>query len=171
MRKTASSGGLVYSTEAGRMCPVCRQPIASCSCAAARTRATTAGDGIARIRRETGGRGGKTVTTVTGLALDEPALVALSKRLKAACGTGVEMLGPPAAFLLLHGVEANFLSPMIMGHRLRLRPVFVFLSVMVWGWLWGIAGAFLAVPLLLALRAFCKRTRNLRVVCVYLEGD
>ena len=70
------------------MCPVCRQPIASCSCAAARTRATTAGDGIARIRRETGGRGGKTVTTVTGLALDEPALVALSKRLKAACGTG-----------------------------------------------------------------------------------
>jgi predicted PurR-regulated permease PerM len=88
-----------------------------------------------------------------------------------AFGTGVEMLGPPAAFLLLHGIEANFLSPIFMGHRLRLRPVFVFLSVMVWGWLWGIAGAFLAVPLLLALRAFCKRTRNLRLVCVYLEGD
>lgn len=86
-------------------------------------------------------------------------------------GTGVAMLGPPAAFLLLHGIEANFLSPMIMGHRLRLRPVFVFLAVMVWGWLWGIAGAFLAVPLLLALRAFCKRTRTLRLVCVYLEGD
>ena len=46
------------------------------------------GDGIARIRRETGGRGGKTVTVVTGLALDEPALLALSRRLKAACGTG-----------------------------------------------------------------------------------
>ena len=88
-----------------------------------------------------------------------------------AFGTGVEMLGPPAAFLLLHGIEANFLSPIFMGHRLRLRPVFVFPSVMVWGWLWGIAGAFLAVPLLLALRAFCKRTRNLRLVCVYLEGD
>jgi len=88
MRKTASSGGLVYSTEAGRMCPVCRQPIASCSCAAARTRATTAGDGIARIRRETGGRGGKTVTVVLGLALAAPALLALCKRLKAACGTG-----------------------------------------------------------------------------------
>jgi predicted PurR-regulated permease PerM len=86
-------------------------------------------------------------------------------------GTGVAMLGPPAAFLLLHGIEANFLSPMIMGHRLSLRPVFVFLAVMVWGWLWGIAGAFLAVPLLLALRALCKRTRTLRVVCVYLEGD
>jgi predicted PurR-regulated permease PerM len=86
-------------------------------------------------------------------------------------GTGPEMLGPPAAFLLLHGLEANFLSPMIMGHRLRLRPVFVFLAVMVWGWLWGLAGAFLAVPLLLALRAFCKRTRTLRLVCIYLEDD
>ena len=88
-----------------------------------------------------------------------------------AFGTGAAMLGPPAAFLLLHGIEANFLSPMIMGHRLSLRPVFVFLSVMVWGWLWGIAGAFLAVPMLLGLRAFCKSTRRLRLVCLYLEGD
>jgi predicted PurR-regulated permease PerM len=85
-------------------------------------------------------------------------------------GTGLAMLGPPAAFLVLHGVEANFLSPMIMGHRLRLNPVFVFLSVMVWGWLWGLAGAFIAVPLLLALRAVCKRVRRLRLLCVYLEG-
>jgi len=86
-------------------------------------------------------------------------------------GTGVEMLGPPVAFLALHGVEANFLSPMIMGHRLRLRPVFVFLSVMVWGWIWGIAGAFLAVPLLLGLRAVCRRTPKLRLVCLYLQAD
>ncbi len=85
-------------------------------------------------------------------------------------GTGAAMFGPPAAFLVLHGIEANFLSPMIMGHRLRLNPVFVFLSVMVWGWLWGLAGAFIAVPLLLALRAACKRVRRLRLVCVYLEG-
>ncbi len=85
-------------------------------------------------------------------------------------GTGLAMLGPPAAFLALHGVEANFLSPMIMGHRLRLSPVFVFLSVMIWGWLWGVAGAFIAVPLLLGLRAVCKRSRRLRLVCVYLEG-
>ncbi len=88
MRKTASSGGLVYSTDAGRMCPECRKPVTSCSCATSRARAAPAGDGIARIRREVGGRGGKTVTVVTGLALDELALSALSKRLKAACGTG-----------------------------------------------------------------------------------
>ena len=86
-------------------------------------------------------------------------------------GTGLEMLGPPAAFLALHGVEANFLSPMFMGRRLRLRPLFVFLAVMLWGWLWGIAGAFLAVPLLLGLRALAKRTPRLRLVCAYLESD
>ena len=86
-------------------------------------------------------------------------------------GTGVAMLGPPAAFLVLHGIEANFLSPMIMGHRLRLQPVFVFLSVMTLGWLWGIAGAFLAVPALLGVRAVCKRVRSLRLVCAFLQGD
>ena len=88
VKKPAHSGGLVYSTDAGRMCPACRKPLASCSCAAAKAIATPAGDGIARIRRETGGRGGKTVTVVSGLPLDEAALAALAKRLKAACGTG-----------------------------------------------------------------------------------
>ena len=89
MPRTAPSGGLVYSTDTGRMCPACRQPIASCALRDRRGHgATPRGDGIARIRRETGGRGGKTVTVVTGLALDEPALLALSRRLKAACGTG-----------------------------------------------------------------------------------
>ena len=88
MPKATSSGGLVYSTDAGRMCPACRRPVAACTCAAARAPATPVGDGIARIRRETGGRGGKTVTVVTGLTLAAPALLALCKRLKAACGTG-----------------------------------------------------------------------------------
>lgn len=85
-------------------------------------------------------------------------------------GTGIEMVGPPAAFLALHCVEANFLTPMIMGHRLRISPVFVFLSVIVWGWLWGIAGAFLAVPLLLGLRAASRHARSLKLVHAYLTG-
>lgn len=70
------------------MCPTCRQPIAACRCAASRAATAPPGDGIARVRREVGGRGGKTVTTVTGLALGEAELAALGKRLKAACGTG-----------------------------------------------------------------------------------
>lgn len=47
-----------------------------------------AGDGIVRVSRETKGRGGKAVTLVKGVALDEVALTALGKKLKAACGSG-----------------------------------------------------------------------------------
>jgi translation initiation factor 1 len=80
-------GGLVYSTDAGRMCPVCRRPIANCACASAR-RAAPAGDGIVRVSRESKGRGGKTVTLVKGLALDPAALARLAQQLKTACGSG-----------------------------------------------------------------------------------
>ena len=86
MKSKSASGGLVYSTEAGRMCPVCRQPVAQCTCKSARP--APAGDGVVRVSRETKGRGGKAVTLVKGLMLDEAALIALGKQLKAACGSG-----------------------------------------------------------------------------------
>lgn len=81
----ASLGGLVYSTETGRMCPDCRQPIAGCICKQAQL---PKGDGVVRVSRETKGRGGKSVTLVKGLALDMDALAKLGKQLKAACGSG-----------------------------------------------------------------------------------
>jgi predicted PurR-regulated permease PerM len=86
-------------------------------------------------------------------------------------GTEAAMFLPPAAFLCLHAIESNLVTPWVMGRRLRLAPLSVFLSVMVWGWLWGIAGALIAVPMLLGLRTVCKRSRRLKLVCVYLEGD
>ena len=86
-------------------------------------------------------------------------------------GAGLAMLVPPALFLALHFVESNFIGPLVMGHRLRISPVFVFLSVLFWSWLWGIAGAFVAVPLLLALRAVAQRSRRLRWVRIYLDAD
>ncbi len=78
--------GLVYSTEAGRMCPDCRQPIAQCSCK--QNLAPPKTDGIVRVSRETKGRKGKGVTLVKGLPLDAAALTQLGKELKAACGAG-----------------------------------------------------------------------------------
>jgi translation initiation factor 1 len=90
MRKNSSKdggGGLVYSTETGRMCPACRQPLAGCLCKAL-AKAVPAGDGIARVTREKQGRGGKTVTVVRGLPLDAETLLALGKRLRSACGAG-----------------------------------------------------------------------------------
>ncbi|MEN4923087.1 translation initiation factor Sui1 [Achromobacter spanius] len=85
--KRSATGGLVYSTETGRMCPQCRQPIAQCLCKQA-ARPAPAGDGVARVSRETKGRGGKSVTLVKGLALDPVALGVLGKQLRTACGSG-----------------------------------------------------------------------------------
>lgn len=86
MKKKPSGSGLVYSTDAGRMCPDCRQSAAACACRKAR--APLKLDGVARVSRSSKGRGGKTVTLVSGLALDELALVQLGKQLKAICGSG-----------------------------------------------------------------------------------
>ena len=85
--RNTGRGGLVYSTDAGRMCPQCRQAMADCRCAAL-ARQAPAGDGVVRVSRETKGRGGKAVTLVRGLALDATALTDLGKRLRAACGAG-----------------------------------------------------------------------------------
>ena len=86
MKSNSSRGGLVYSTDSGRMCPTCRQAQADCRCAALAAR--PASDGIVRVSRETQGRAGKGVTLVKGLALDPVALVTLGKQLKTACGSG-----------------------------------------------------------------------------------
>lgn len=81
--------GLVYSTELGDICPGCQQALAQCRCAEqAEQERIAALDGIIRIRRETSGRKGKGVTTVSGLPLPDTELQALAKTLKKACGTG-----------------------------------------------------------------------------------
>ena len=84
----AASGGLVYSTDGGRMCPACRRPLADCACRRAPSAARPSADGIVRVGRETQGRRGSGVTVVTGLPLDGDALADLARRLKAACGAG-----------------------------------------------------------------------------------
>ena len=92
MLKSKSSSSLVYSTETGRICPDCNQPVAQCQCAAIKkalaAASSASADGIVRVQRETKGRGGKSVTLVRGLALDAAALAALAKQLKSTCGSG-----------------------------------------------------------------------------------
>jgi translation initiation factor 1 len=76
---------LVYSTDAGRLCPDCGQPIAACACKKGPAR--PASNGV-RVSRQTKGRGGKTVTRIDGLPLDDAALMQLGKQLRSACGSG-----------------------------------------------------------------------------------
>ena len=80
-----SQGGLVYSTEFGRACPDCSQPIEQCVCS---EESAPAGDGIVRVSRETKGRGGKIMTLVTGVPLVGAELKTLAKELKKKCGVG-----------------------------------------------------------------------------------
>jgi translation initiation factor 1 len=68
------------------MCPLCRQAVSRCQCGASKAKPVL--DGVVRVSRETKGRSGKGVTLVRGLALDAPALAALGKQLKTACGSG-----------------------------------------------------------------------------------
>jgi translation initiation factor 1 len=105
MKSRNTSGGLVYSTDGGRMCPVCRNALAHCQCKDQPMR--PAGDGIVRVSRETKGRGGKAVTLVKGLALDDAELAAFTKQIKSMCGSGgtvkdgtVEVQGDHAERLL-----------------------------------------------------------------------
>ena len=111
MQQPPTRSNWVYSTETGRICPDCSQPVAQCQCAANKKALAAAGsaspDGVVRVQRETKGRGGKSVTLVRGLGLELDALSALAKQLKAACGSGgtvkdgvIEVQGDHVATLL-----------------------------------------------------------------------
>lgn len=63
--------------------------------------------------------------------------------------TLTQALIAPLLFLALATLEGHFITPSIIGHRLTLNPLTVFLSLAFWTWLWGPVGAFLAVPLLI----------------------
>ena len=84
-RKSPASGGLVYSTAQGRMCPACRQPVANCACK--QTPALPKSDGIVRVRLETKGRKGKGVTVISGVSANPTELEAIGKQLKQRCGS------------------------------------------------------------------------------------
>lgn len=82
-------GGLVYSTEKGQLCPGCGEAQDACICDQLEDEQRLQSlDGIVRIRRETSGRKGKGVTTISGVPVPEAELKTLAKKLKKTCGTG-----------------------------------------------------------------------------------
>ena len=84
--RSHAATGLVYSTDRGRICPGCRRPAAECVCR--KPPAPPAAAGPIRVMRQSKGRGGKTVSVVTGLPLAADALASLGAELKRMCGTG-----------------------------------------------------------------------------------
>lgn len=80
------NSSLVYSSVVGRICPKCEKPHLSCICR--KNSSQTPSDGTVRVRRESKGRGGKTVTVITGIPLAEAQLKSVATELKKRCGTG-----------------------------------------------------------------------------------
>jgi predicted PurR-regulated permease PerM len=74
----------------------------------------------------------------------------------------------PAVFFGLATLEGNFVTPMILGRRLALNPVVIFITLIFWGWMWGIAGALLAVPMLSTLKIICDRIEPLAPIGEFL---
>lgn len=61
-------------------------------------------------------------------------------------------MAAPAIMYGIHLVEANVVTPLIIGHRLTINPVLILISISFWGWVWGTLGALLAVPLLIIIQ-------------------
>ena len=68
-----------------------------------------------------------------------------------------QALLPPAWYLLLHLLEANLITPVLLGRRFTLNPVVIFVSLIFWTWLWGVPGALLSVPILVSIKVICDR--------------
>jgi predicted PurR-regulated permease PerM len=79
-------------------------------------------------------------------------------------------LVPAGLYLLIHVVEGEFVTPLILARRLTLNPVLVILSLIFWYWLWGVPGANLAVPILAIIKIICDRIKPLMAFGHFLEG-
>jgi predicted PurR-regulated permease PerM len=63
----------------------------------------------------------------------------------------------PVAYLGITTLEGQVITPTLIGHRLTINPCLVFLSIAFWTWMWGLVGAFLAVPILLCAMVAVRR--------------
>jgi predicted PurR-regulated permease PerM len=74
----------------------------------------------------------------------------------------------PAAFLAINLIQANLISPLLFSHRLTLNPVALFVGLTFWWWIWGIPGAFVAVPLVATFKIFCDHIDALAPIGEFL---
>jgi predicted PurR-regulated permease PerM len=77
---------------------------------------------------------------------------------------------PLGIYLLLNFAEAYVVTPLVLGRRLTLNPVVLFLSLTFWGFLWGIPGAVLAVPIMVVFKIFCDHIEPLAPIGEFLGG-
>ncbi len=80
-----------------------------------------------------------------------------------------EAVLPAAGYLLLHLMEGQVLTPLTLGKTINLNPLAIILWLMIWGWLWGIVGLLIAVPMLVTFKIFCSRIEGMESWAIMLE--
>jgi predicted PurR-regulated permease PerM len=75
----------------------------------------------------------------------------------------------PAVYLGFGVLEGSFITPWVMGRSLTLNPVIILLSLTFWGWMWGIVGIILAVPILAAFKIFCAHIEPMEPLAEFLS--
>lgn len=76
----------------------------------------------------------------------------------------------PLLYFALETIEGQFITPILTGRSLTLNPVMIFLSMLLWGWLWGVLGALMAVPILMTLKITCDHIESLHAVGEFISG-
>jgi predicted PurR-regulated permease PerM len=75
----------------------------------------------------------------------------------------------PAVYLAFGTLEGSFITPWVMGRSLTLNPLIILLSLTFWGWMWGIVGIILAVPILAAFKIFCAHIKPMEPLAEFLS--
>ena len=75
----------------------------------------------------------------------------------------------PVVYLAFGVLEGSFITPWVMGRSLTLNPVIILLSLTFWGWMWGIVGIILAVPILAAFKIFCAHIKPMEPLAEFLS--
>ena len=80
-----------------------------------------------------------------------------------------QAMAVPGVFLLIHLIEGQLVTPVILGKRMAISPVILMLWLFLWGWMWGIAGLLLAVPLLVCFKIYCSRVDGMKAWASMME--
>jgi predicted PurR-regulated permease PerM len=81
------------------------------------------------------------------------------------------MLLPPLYYLVLASIEGNVITPLILGRTTELDPLAIFIWLLFWGWLWGVPGAIVAVPLLMLIKLTCEKSKVLAPIAALLSRN
>ena len=105
----------------------------------------------------------------TAVTTPTPMLImVLVKRYTEICASVSRALLVPAVFFGINLIEGNLVTPMILGRRMRLNTVALFIGFVFWWYIWGVAGAILAVPMMAALKIMCDHIESLTPIGEFL---